>query len=102
MRRATLILGFLVFTGCTHCVHCPPPVTPVAPTDTNCVGACAHLQVLGCPEGDPLEDGTTCIEFCEQTQAAGHALRPSCIMTIKSCDPAEMEKCQGPREIFDD
>jgi len=84
------------------CYNIYIPSIPTTPRDDNCVGACQHLQALGCEEGEPLPDGTTCVEFCEQTQKAGHALRPSCIMKITTCDPEEMEKCQGPRRLFDD
>lgn len=87
----------------TGCIWGPSiPATPVIPKDTNCPAACQHFRDLGCEEGDPLPDGTTCEKFCEDTQAAGHALRPSCIMTLTSCDPKEMEKCQGPRNVLDD
>jgi hypothetical protein len=100
MRTTTLILALALLTSC--CKHYVPPVTPITPKDDNCAGACSHLVDLGCPEGEPLEDGTSCTEFCEATQSSGHALRPTCIISLKSCDPAEMEKCQGPREVFDD
>jgi len=97
--KAIAIALVLVFSAC--CNFRPPP-TPLPVRDANCAGACAHLQKLGCEEGDPLPDGTTCTEFCERTQEAGHALRPSCMMQLKSCAPEEMEKCQGPRQVFDD
>jgi len=71
----------------------PPKPDPKLPTDThNCDDACTKLKSLGCEEGEPLEDGTSCVEFCTKTQESGHALNPSCVMTIKSCDELE-PKC---------
>ena len=78
------------------------PPMPTTPTDTNCAGACEHLRVLGCEEGAPLPDGTTCEQFCKETQKQGHALRPSCVMKLKSCSPMAMEECQGPVTFLGD
>ncbi len=72
--------------------------TPIEPTDTaDCAGACQHLQDLGCEEGEPLEDGTTCEAFCEATQKSGHALRPACIITIPYCEAMEELCMTEPR-----
>lgn len=100
MKRIILGVFLLcVFTGChIYGPHIPP--MPLASQDNNCEGACQHLRDLGCEEGFPLEDGTTCEAFCKETQDAGHILRPSCVMTLTSCDDVEMEKCQTPRTIF--
>jgi len=94
----------LIFLGLLGCGGFGPyiPPTPIPAKDDNCPAACKHLRDLGCPEGAPLPDGTTCEKFCLDTQAAGHALRPSCILTLLSCNPEEMERCQGPREVLDD
>jgi len=88
-----LTVAFLML-GAT-CQTRPPPV-PIEPTDTaNCASACAKLQHLGCPEGDPLEDGTTCTKFCEDTQQSGHALNPTCVMGMTAC--SELPGCTNPR-----
>ena len=89
-------LGVLMGSSCNKVT--PPPVV-IQPDDTaDCPAACAHLKKLGCEEGSDLEDGTTCTKFCEETQKKGHALAPSCVVTIKTC--AELEpKCNKPRQI---
>jgi hypothetical protein len=89
-----LLIAFFISCHIYGPVVGPAPITPI---DKDCAGACQHLRDLGCEEGQPLEDGTSCETFCEATIKNGHALRPSCIKTLTSCDPVEMEKCQGPR-----
>lgn len=80
-----LIVAFVV--GCT-------PVNAPLTDTADCKSACTHLGPtdLNCEEGKPLEDGTPCQKFCEETQASGHALHPSCVMLIKTCD--EIGTCQ--------
>src|SRR5215510_12140485 len=39
-----------------------------------CMDFCQHLRTLGCKEGQPLADGTSCETFCIDTQEAGHNL----------------------------
>jgi hypothetical protein len=74
------------------CVPITDQPTPHVPDDTpNCAAACTHLKDLKCPEGEPLEDGTTCQQFCENTQNSGHALNPTCVLAIKLCP--EINKC---------
>lgn len=81
-------------------VGCPKPIPkpdPQIPTDTaNCTDACKHLNDLGCPEGKPLADGTTCAKFCEDTQNTGHSLKPSCVMKIQKC--SDMDTIQHSNE----
>ena len=78
-----------------------PSPAPIEPKDTaDCPAACEKLRALGCPEGQPLEDGTTCEKFCQDTQESGHALRPSCVMDITTCE--QLPKCtDGSREVFE-
>ena len=89
-----LILAALVM----GCGGIPKPTPhPVDPADkVACPAACEHLRELGCEEGESLEDGTTCEVWCEATQEAGHALRPSCVVGIKTCKELE-SKCDKPR-----
>ncbi len=75
---------------------CPKPVpkpTPIQPTDTgSCAAACQKLRDLKCEEGKPLEDGTTCEKFCVDTQKAGHALKPSCVLEkVKRCEDLQSQ-----------
>lgn len=82
MKKAIGVL--FLFVG----ISCHGSLVPVViePTDTDkCPAACAHLQMLGCAEGQPLEDGTTCEQFCTDTQENGQPLNPTCVMSIKTC-----------------
>ena len=88
IRLLSVIFAALLLMGST----CNPKPTPHPPEDTHrCTPACERLRALGCEEGEPLEDGTTCEAFCVETQESGHALNPTCIMQIDSCD--EIEAC---------
>ncbi len=85
---ATLRLG-------ASCGVRPPPIV-VEPDDTaNCASACKKLVKLNCPEGQPLEDGTTCTKFCTDTQESGFPLNPTCVMGMTKC--AELSVCTSPR-----
>lgn len=83
----TLLLLGMILTACPRPVPVPHP-----PEDTDqCPAACERLRELGCEEGSPLEDGTTCEQFCIDTQESGHALNPTCVKSINSCE--EIESC---------
>jgi len=101
MHRVLVALAILFVAGVALGSTCHPPPTPVEPKDTaDCPAACEKLRELGCPEGQPLEDGTTCEAFCKATQVKGHALRPSCVKKIWSCD--QINICtKDPREVFE-
>lgn len=51
-----------------------------------CNRACSHLRDLGCEEGFPLEDGTTCEQFCNETQENGHYVDTDKVCKIRTCD----------------
>ena len=78
-----LMANFLAGASCFR--NNPDPVDPPVPSE-GCAGACAQMQKLGCPEGEPLEDGTTCAKFCTDTEAAGHAMNTECIIKVSSCE----------------
>lgn len=83
-----LTVGLILMMGAT----CEPRPIPIAPTDTEmCPDACQNLRALGCEEGEPLLDGTTCEAFCEYMQDEGHWLNPKCISSIERC--SEIESC---------
>ncbi len=89
-QSVLMVASFLLLSGAT----CRGPVVPVViePEDTiRCPAACEHLRALGCEEGTPLADGTTCETFCVDTQKNGYPLNPTCIMSIKKC--TEVEGC---------
>jgi hypothetical protein len=84
MKFLALVFAVLVLSGCPSDVIKPKPVEP---KDTaSCADACGKLNKLGCEEGKPLEDGTSCEKFCVDSQQSGHALRPSCIVEkVQKC-----------------
>lgn len=84
--RHLLIFATALFVGCG-----PKPVV-TTPDDTDmCAPACEHLRDLGCEEGEPLEDGTSCEAFCIEVQTSGHSLNPTCVADIAAC--SEIEEC---------
>ena len=98
MKRTLTILLFLFVASVSMGTKCgvKPVPTPIEPKDTaDCPSACEKMRSLGCEEGTPLEDGTTCEKFCIDTQKSGHALRPSCVMEITACDQAESATSTG-------
>jgi len=96
MKYVVLLLSLLGFS----CGSCQPPPVVIQPNDTDrCGAACAHLVALGCEEGQPLPDGTSCEEFCVDSQVNGHALAPSCVEKVKAC--ADLKTCLAPR-VFED
>lgn len=90
---AGLLAAFLVLSGGT----CHVPIVPVVvPGDVEkCPAACEHLRALSCPEGLPLEDGTSCEDFCVYTQKNGQPLNPSCIVGVKAC--SEVGSCTNAK-----
>lgn len=103
MRRlltSVLVIAAAMTVMGSKCGVQPQPA-PVPPKDTaDCPAACEKLRELGCPEGQPLEDGTTCEKFCKDTQDSGHALRPSCVVGITAC--SQLNDCsKGTREVFE-
>jgi hypothetical protein len=64
----------------------------VSPFQQPCEAFCQHLRALGCKEGEPLRDGTSCETFCINTQEAGHNLHIPCILERQSC--TELQKCR--------
>ena len=89
MKKFLILCLFVLGCGST-------PIIVIEPLDTNdCTMACQHLRDLGCPEGSPLPDGTSCADWCTWTQENGHGLNPSCVKTIMAC--AAMESCLSHR-----
>jgi len=93
MKYLLVVFSFFGFS----CSCCDPVPDPVDPPDTqDCGAACSHLRDLGCEEGQPLEDGTTCEQFCVETQDSGHWLRPSCVINITTCSELETVCGEAP------
>ncbi len=101
MVKMKKVLLSIFFLGCSTAYQ--PDITVVVPKDTSeCDDACIHLRSLSCEEGENLPDGTSCETFCEKTQKRGHALSPSCVLRIDSCDDMDnlmnfcpVEKSEG-------
>lgn len=73
MRLIILVLITFLFSSCA------------------CHRACERLRILGCPEGQPLDDGTSCEDFCQEVEWQGHNLNTACIEDLQSC--SAIEKC---------
>jgi hypothetical protein len=101
MKRILTLGTFLFIAAVSFGATCRPPPVPIEPMDTvDCPAACEKMRSLGCPEGQPLADGTTCEKFCKDTQKSGHALRPSCVKDITSC--SQINECtKKPREVLE-
>ncbi len=80
-RIALLVAVLALATGC--------PVVVVPGRPAVCEEACQRLGELGCEDGMPLPDGTSCSEFCGKTEAAGHDLATACVAMARSCEEAE-------------
>ena len=87
-----LVIVLLLLSCCTLDVV---PIV-VDPGDADlCPVACSRLRALGCPEGAPLADGTSCEKFCVDTTHNGMPLNPKCISEIQSC--SEIAGCSEAR-----
>lgn len=85
MKQVLFSLFLLILFSGSTCQQRFPPM-PIEPLDTDqCPAACEHLRELGCPEGDDLPDGTTCEDFCVESQKNGFPLNPTCVKGISSC-----------------
>ncbi len=86
MKIIIVLISALFFIG----ANCEKKPVVVVPDDTDmCPAACENLRSLNCEEGEDLADGTTCEQFCEETQNRGHALNPTCVASIRSCSGIE-------------
>lgn len=66
-----------------------PEMTPEL---SACDRACRRMEVLGCEEAQPDEEGSTCVEVCENVEKQGFfSLNPECRARKNSCE--EMEQC---------
>jgi hypothetical protein len=102
-----------------HCNTVGPAATPATVTDQgDCAYACANLQVLHCPQAEPISllhtcsvdadclapDGShdqyqtcaangqcmvTCVNFCISTENTGVWLDPTCVKGVTSCSQVD-------------
>lgn len=88
---AIIAICLFIFSG-AQCAGEKKP-DPVLPDDTEmCDDACVHLLDLKCTRedgsllGGPLPDGRSCRVWCEETQDNGFPLKPSCVVSLTTCD----------------
>lgn len=95
-----LVLGALIALPLALATACPrndewipPRPKPVdAGTPADCASACARMQELKCPEGQPDEEGTSCQVICEHVEASGTVtLDPACVTRITTC--SDLDRC---------
>lgn len=85
--RLLILSVVLAVSSCAMWGDGVPDPVAVEPGDTHlCDEACGRLRALGCPEGEPLDDGTSCEDFCARTQRAGHALDLRCVVDLSVCE----------------
>lgn len=81
----TLLVAIFV-SSCSIMCESPAAQVPTEHLISDCEAACNRLQDLGCEEGEPDEDGASCLVICEETQAAGLVdLEPEKIAASESC-----------------
>lgn len=90
MKRIFLLIVASLLIGCPNT---NTPVHPAPLGGSTCELACAHLQELHCQEGEKLEDGTSCIDWCNYETKNGHAMNTGCVVTITTCQEMNT-KCQ--------
>ncbi len=55
-----------------------------------CETACARLAELGCPAGEPDEEGTECYDVChELEEVLPAAFHTKCVTNADSCEAAD-------------
>jgi hypothetical protein len=70
--------------------RCTPAVAPNP--DPSCVGACAQLEVLGCPEAGPSPGGIPCPGWCSRYHAVGY-MRPWAECVAASTSVGDVRAC---------
>lgn len=88
MRAPRSLVAALL--GLSACGGGTPPPEPSYPdggaASERCGAACENLRRLGCPEGEPTEDGTTCEELCRRVETeSGLSVWPACVEELDHC-----------------
>lgn len=93
--KILIAVGAAVMCACFALAGCPRPIPPPVPTPPDadfdggaatCADACARLQQLGCPAGQPTPRGAPCVEVCENVQQSGViSWDLSCIARAVTC-----------------
>jgi len=106
MKRLLLLIPFLLL-GCPPRDPVVPPPTP--PPDSDLCGQmCAHLQGLGCEEGEavynndlpgpPDVPNQSCEDWCQELQDPDHLyfINPRCVSLVPTCEDIEPYRKKDP------
>lgn len=85
MKLSSLLFVVLL----AGCVTQPGPA-PLPPGGDACARACGRLRQLGCADGQPTDEGTSCETLCAhdvtEPEAQLTAAYLSCLAQIRECD----------------
>lgn len=85
MKTAAPLLLVALLGSCRPAAQ-PPPDVDVDAEDARvspCARACERLHSLGCPEGEPSRNGTSCLEVC---RTAGVLVNAPCVARAPNVD----------------
>ena len=106
-RSLIVAIGTIGFSSCGPLFPPPEPPTPppepaqdggaepeeptIEPeTGSECERACARMQRLGCPEGDPSPNGQRCRKwFCEASSSGILNMNAACLAKITDCSEVD-------------
>jgi len=101
-----VLLPLLVLSACPRTEYVPPPIPP--PDTDLCDEACAHLEELGCEEGEPVYDDSrpgpkgvpnlSCADWCRDLQKKGYAFNPRCLRIVPDCLLVDDYQMKDPKE----
>lgn len=96
MNRIIALAAFAAVLSVAGC--CDQPTVEVDPRkDIDlCPAMCAHLDKLGCEEGQDLPDGTPCAQMCRDMKEGDIPIDVRCYATRSSCDRAHLDECTEP------
>ena len=88
---AVVVFTAIVLSGCgplpDPAVDLSPPPVEERP-GVGCAEMCAHLQELGCQQGEPIDD-ESCTDYCRSSLKDGLDLHPECVIEVKTCDEVD-------------
>ena len=86
MKLAATMLLIACLGSCRPAVQPPPDVDDADAEDARvspCARACERLHALGCPEGEPSRNGTSCLDVC---RTAGVLVNAPCVARAPTID----------------
>jgi len=83
-------MKFLSVVAVVWAVSCGQVHTQQPEEETPCQKACDRMAELGCEEAEPDEEGSSCVEVCENVESRGDfSLNPECRAQQDSCEEME-------------